>query len=123
MAGYPRCGARLRDGDPCGRTAAKGSEFCSFHAKLLATVDAETMREGRTPKARDRQKPRLRVVAEPVLEIPATESVASADPSTVRPSLAAAAAENLEQLKTSLLEAAGSAVKPVSDPGRVLDLR
>jgi hypothetical protein len=31
----------------------------------------------------------------------------------VRPSLAVAAAENLEQLTASLLEAAGSAVKPV----------
>jgi hypothetical protein len=38
--------------------------------------------------------------------------VTTADPSTVRPSLAAAAAENLEALKESLLTAAGSAVKP-----------
>jgi hypothetical protein len=37
----------------------------------------------------------------------------NADPSTVRPLPAAAAAENLEQLQASLLEAAGSAVKPV----------
>jgi hypothetical protein len=36
-----------------------------------------------------------------------------ADPATVRPRLAVAAAENLEQLQASLLEAAGSAVKPV----------
>jgi hypothetical protein len=114
MAAYPRCGARLRDGEPCGRTAAKGSEFCSYHSKLLETVDAETMRQGRTPKASKRQQPRLRVVAEPLLKTAATNLVASVDPSTVRPSLAAAAAENLEQLKTSLLEAAGSAVKPIS---------
>jgi hypothetical protein len=40
-------------------------------------------------------------------------TVATADPATVRPLLAAAAAENVEQLKASLLEAAGSAVKPV----------
>jgi hypothetical protein len=37
----------------------------------------------------------------------------NADPATVRPSLAVAAAENVEQLTASLLEAAGSAVKPV----------
>ena len=36
-----------------------------------------------------------------------------ADPATVRPSLALAAAENVDALKTSLLEAAGLAVKPV----------
>jgi hypothetical protein len=36
-----------------------------------------------------------------------------ADPVNVRPLLAAADAENVERLKTSLLEAAGSAVKPV----------
>jgi hypothetical protein len=39
--------------------------------------------------------------------------MASADPATVRPLLAVAAAENVEALKASLLEAAGSAVKPV----------
>jgi hypothetical protein len=39
--------------------------------------------------------------------------VTTADPATVRPSLAAAAAENLEALTASLLEAAGSAVKQV----------
>jgi hypothetical protein len=39
--------------------------------------------------------------------------VKAADPATVRPLLAAAAAENVERLKASLLEAAGSAVKPV----------
>jgi len=38
---------------------------------------------------------------------------ANADPATVRPSFAAAAGENVDQLTASLLEAAGSAVKPV----------
>jgi len=42
---------------------------------------------------------------------PATS--AKPDPATVRPLLAAAAAENVEKLKASLLEAAGSAVNPV----------
>jgi hypothetical protein len=36
-----------------------------------------------------------------------------ADPATIRPRLARAAAENVEQLQASLLEAAGSAVRPV----------
>jgi hypothetical protein len=55
----------------------------------------------------------LRIVSEPAVEPRASATpVTSADPSTVRPSLAAAAAENLEALKESLLAAAGSAVKP-----------
>jgi hypothetical protein len=80
---------------------------------LLATVDAATLRQGRTPKDRARRAPVLRVIAEPQLEKAASGTIANADPATVRPSLAAAAAENVEQLKSSLLEAAGSAAKPV----------
>ena len=58
----------------------------------------------------------MRVVTDPAGEPeapPAAGTVASVDPASVRPLLAAAAAENVEQLKASLLEAAGSAVKPV----------
>ena len=116
MPAFPRCGALLRDGQPCRRTVAPGSEFCVHHTKLLASVDAETLRHGRTPKHHSTLEPVLRVVTDPAVEpeaTPAAGTVASADPASVRPSLAAAAAENVEQLKSSLLEAAGSAVKPV----------
>jgi len=44
---------------------------------------------------------------------PTVTGNANADPAVVRPSFAAAAAENVDQLTASLLEAAGSAVKPV----------
>lgn len=113
---FPRCSALLRDGQPCGRTVAEGSEFCVHHTKLLVTVDAETMRRGRTPKPRAIRKQRLHVVAESAVEDSTTAGVGAienADPATVRPSLAVAAAANVEQLTASLLEAAGSAVKPV----------
>jgi hypothetical protein len=82
---------------------------------LLTTVDAETLRQGRTPKHRRSAKQTLRVVSESAADVGSTGGgpVANADPAIVRPSLAAAAAENLERLTTSLLEAAGSAVKPV----------
>jgi hypothetical protein len=116
MPAFPRCGALLRDGQSCRRSVAPGSEFCVHHTKLLATVDAETMRHGRTTKRHSTLEPVLRVVTEPPVErevTPPAGTVASADPATVRPSLAAAAAENVEQLKSSLLEAAGSAVKSV----------
>jgi hypothetical protein len=116
MPAFPRCGALLRNGQPCGRTVADGSEFCVNHIKLLETVDAQAMRQGRTPKKRALKESGLRVVAESPPEPVATTgpaTVTNADPSTVRPLLAAVAAENVEQLKASLLEAAGSAVKPV----------
>jgi hypothetical protein len=116
MASFPRCAARLRDGRSCDRTVADGSEFCVHHSKLLATVDAGTMRQGRTPKKRSRSKQALRAVPDETVDAEATAgamTIAVADPASVRPSLAVAAAENVEQLKTSLLEAAGSAVKPV----------
>jgi hypothetical protein len=116
MPAFPRCGALLRNGQPCGRTAAEDSEFCVHHTKLLETLGSEALRLGRTPKPRDARQPILRVVAEPALESEPTAAAAAithADPATVRPSLATAAADNVEQLTASLLEAAGSAVKPV----------
>ena len=115
MSALPRCAALLRNGQPCNRTVAQGSEFCVHHTKLLATVDAETLRSGRMPKTRSAAKQMLHLVSEPRsdAEMTVTATIATADPATVRPSLAAAAAENLEQLTTSLLEAAGSAAKPV----------
>jgi hypothetical protein len=82
---------------------------------LLATVDAEMLRHGRTPKNRAAPTPVLHIVSgsTPNVEVTVDTTPANADPANVRPSLAAAAAENVEQLTTSLLEAAGSAVKPV----------
>jgi hypothetical protein len=64
MAASPRCGGLLRNGQPCGRTVAVGSEFCVHHTRLLEDVDAEALRHGRTPK--NATKPQmLRVVSEP----------------------------------------------------------
>ena len=53
--------------------------------------DAETMRQGRTPKRHSTLDPVLRVVTDPVIEreaTPAARTVANLDPATVRPSLA-----------------------------------
>jgi hypothetical protein len=89
-----------------------GAEFCPYHLRLVDEHGMEVLKNGALPKRRT-----LRVVAEPESAVaePVTVSVTtvSADPAMVRPRLAAAAAENLEQLQASLLEAAGSAVKPV----------
>jgi hypothetical protein len=40
------------------------SEVCIHHTKLLATVDGETMRQGRTPKKPGLKESGLRVVSE-----------------------------------------------------------
>jgi hypothetical protein len=114
MPAFPRCAALLRNGQPCGRSVSLGSEFCIHHAKLLETIDAESLRQGRIPKKRALENPPLRLIIEP-LEPATTEagtSLTSADPATVRPSLALAAAENVEALTESLLQAAAAATKP-----------
>jgi hypothetical protein len=90
----------------------EGAEFCPHHLRLAEEHGVETVRNGSVPKKRA-----LRVVEEPTAAIVATETkpatTVAIAPSNVRPMLAEAAAENAEQLKVSLLEAAGSAVKPV----------
>jgi hypothetical protein len=114
MPAFPRCAALLRNGQPCGRTVSAGSEFCTHHTQLLETVDAESLRQGRIPRKRTLKDPRLRLImeqSEPSITEAGT-GVAIADPATVRPSLAIAAAENVEALKESLLQAAAAATKP-----------
>jgi hypothetical protein len=111
MPAFPRCAALLRNGQPCGRAVSPGSEFCVHHAKLLETIDAESLRNGRIPKKRALKDPPLRLIMEPS-EPPIAEAGTNADPSTIRPSLALAAAENVEALKESLLQAAAAATKP-----------
>ena len=62
MPAFPRCAALLRNGQPCGRTAAAGSEFCVHHTKLLETVDPESLRQGRIPKKRALRDSPLRLI-------------------------------------------------------------
>src|SRR5262249_14355123 len=108
MPQHPRCAATLKDGSPCERvTVTPSAPFCSHHTELLGAVDAETMRQGRTPKEPGGKKERpLRVIAErkPKASKPSMNgaTLAVADPASVRPRLAEAAAENVEQLKASL---------------------
>jgi hypothetical protein len=117
MPAFTRCAALLRNGQPCGRTVSAGSEFCVHHTQLLETIDAESLRQGRIPKKRVLKDPPLRLIVEPSEPKPASiaeagTSTTNADPATVRPSLAIAAAENVEALKESLLQAAAAATKP-----------
>jgi hypothetical protein len=91
---------------------ADGSEFCVHHTKLAATHGPDIVKQG---------MPRRRAAgtsSEPVI-LPVDEAVAVEtitdnrviDPATVRPRLAAAAAEGLEEIRKTLLDAATGAVR------------
>jgi hypothetical protein len=113
MANYGQCNASLRNGQRCRVVIeTEGSEFCPKHSRLAEEHGLGAVMIGAVPKRRA-----LRVVEAPKVTIVTTMAEPSAalpiSPSNVRPMLAEAAAENAEQLKTSLLEAAGSAVRPV----------
>jgi hypothetical protein len=113
MASYGQCKASLRNGSRCRVVIeTEGSEFCPHHARLADEHGSEVVMNGAVPKRRA-----LRVVEEPKITMittsPEPTTTIPIDPATVRPMLAEAAAENAEQLKASLLEAAGSAVRPV----------
>src|SRR5262245_43464156 len=100
----PQCTARLRDGRRCRMVIeTAGAVFCPHHLKQAEELGAEAVTNGALPKKRALRVVHTEVAEEPTLsETDATAFVA--DPARVRPSLAAAAAENLEQLTASLLE-------------------
>jgi hypothetical protein len=79
---------------------------------LLETVGADALRKGRVPKRHSLKMSTLRVIPTGDVQSATATVIANADPASVRPSLAAAAAENVEALKRSLLEAAAAATKP-----------
>lgn len=112
MASFPRCAAPLRDGQACGRTVVDGSEFCVHHSKLAVTHGINVVRQGmpRRRAARTASEP----VIVPVEEGDAVETTTNngaADPATVRPRLAEAAAEGFEGIRRTLLDAATGAVR------------
>jgi hypothetical protein len=86
-------------------TVTPDDPYCAHHT-ALAEGDGAGTRKKRRP---------LRVVGieSGESEDPVGVSGNDADPASIRPRLARAAAENVEQLQASLLEAAGSAVREV----------
>lgn len=104
------CVGRNRDGRQC-RSVAVDGQFCDHHARLAADVGDAAVREG----AYLQPKKRLRVVAETPMPkrsralAHGRSTTVIAEPATVRQELAAAAAENVEELKEMLLDAVGAA--------------
>ena len=90
-----------------GRSACEpvveGSEFCVHHDRLLAEHGADALKQGlpRRKQARGRWQPTIIAVSADASEMSTEGSVSSdrrwADPSTVRPRLAEAAAENVDE--------------------------
>jgi hypothetical protein len=106
MPQHPRCAAKLRDGSPCGRvTATPTSEFCSFHTEQFAPENLHPTVHRNPPKKRTAA---MVVEPGPSTEIAAatTNNNGSSDPSTIRPTLARAAADHLPALQEGLLDLA-----------------
>jgi hypothetical protein len=117
MDAFPRCAALLRDGRACERTVVEGSEFCVHHDRLLAEHGADALKQGlpRRKQARSSWQPTIVTTSSDEPETnsdPAGTERRSVDPATVRPRLAAAAAESVEDIQRTLLDAATSASKP-----------
>jgi hypothetical protein len=117
MAGVPRCAASLRDGRACGRTVVEGSEFCVHHDRLVAEHGADALKQGlpRRKQERGSWRPTIVMTSTDKLEShsnPAGTERRFVDPASVRPRLAEAAAESLEDIQRTLLDAATSASKP-----------
>jgi hypothetical protein len=112
MPPFPRCAARLRDGRPCGRTVVEGSEFCVHHEGIVEEQGGEALKRG-LPRRKEvvaKWRPSI-VKAESEVEEQSTNSAFTADPATVRPRLAEAAAESLDEIRRTLLDAATGATK------------
>ena len=96
----------------------EGSEFCVHHDRLLAKHGADALKQGlpRRKQARSSWQPTIVTMSSDEPEAnsngPTGHERRSVDPATVRPRLAAAAAESVEDIQRALLDAATSASKP-----------
>jgi hypothetical protein len=105
----PRCSARRRDGQPCGALASSpDAVFCRYHEQLAETHGADAVREGRYPRLRNPQT-EIPIVVE--TETNGRNGNVVASPADVRPALAQAAAESLNDIQQALLDAALGAAR------------
>jgi hypothetical protein len=104
---------RGRDGQPCLRTVANGSEFCVHHAELAETHGREVVKQGMPKRraTRSASAPPLVIADEPASDELEQSNGHAADPATVRPRLAEAAAESVDDIRRALLDAATGATK------------
>jgi hypothetical protein len=93
-----------------------GETFCPHHLSLVEEHGEEALKRGEhLPPRRSAQK--LRAVSEPIVaetvETPAETGNGKADPALVRPLLAEAAADSIEDIRRVLVETATGANKQV----------
>jgi hypothetical protein len=116
MSNHPRCAALLQGGARCRSVAVSGSVFCQHHLSLVDEHGEEALKQGEhLPRRRSERK--LGAVREPIIaetvETPADAGNGRADPSSVRPLLAEAAASSIEEIRRVLVETATGANKQV----------
>jgi hypothetical protein len=108
VSGHSRCAGLLHGGERCRSVAQNGSEFCPHHSGIVAEHGAEALKRGDHLPA-----PRKRLVQAPVMaeatKLTTGNGTATADPASVRPRLAEAAAESVDEIRRVLLETATGA--------------
>jgi hypothetical protein len=101
----PRCAALRRDGQPCGALAATPeAEFCRHHERLVELHGEEAVRAGDHPRRRNPRSSEPVMLGEAL--VPSAEGNGLIGPAEVRPALARAAADSLDEIQRSLLDAA-----------------
>ena len=111
MAEHPRCAALVCGGERCRSVVQAGSEFCPHHYGLVAEHGAAALKWGDHLPSR-----RKRIVQEPAVAEPSEAATSNGgggvvDPASVRPRLAEAAAESVEEIRRVLVETATGANK------------
>jgi hypothetical protein len=98
----------LHGGKQCRSVAVDGTKFCQYHSRLVAKHGPEALKGGTHLPARRKRVVQAPVVAE---EAGTTTSNGSGvvDPASVRPRLAEAAAESVDEIRRVLLETATGA--------------
>jgi hypothetical protein len=107
---HPRRAALLHGGKQCRSVAAAGSEFCPHHTGLVEEYGAESLKRGEHLPARRKRVVETAVVAE-ATEATTGNGVPAVDPASVRPRLAEAAAESVDEIRRVLVETATGANK------------
>jgi hypothetical protein len=116
MPKNPRCAALLHGGARCRSVVVPGEAFCPHHMTLVEEHGEEALRRGEHLAPR-RSARKLRAVREPIVaatvETRAETGNGRADPASVRPLLAEAAAASIEDIRRVLVETATGANKQV----------
>jgi hypothetical protein len=98
----------LHGGQHCRSVAVTDTEFCEHHTAVAVEHGAEAVKRGEHLPVRQKRVVQTAAVAEEVMAT-ATNGRTTLDPASVRPRLAEAAAESLEDIRRVLLETATGA--------------